>query len=708
MMLPGEFLRVHREVPWKLRTREWWDTFSFMVGVCIAIVSPLMITVLFPGEVFDIIALVLIIVVSYLFIRFGDLFDPLVTPLQPPFRKLPGRVLVVIGLILPFITAYLINNFSGIGSYPLIIINAIIGTCIAALFLKIPHSFHGNARAVPSGVLPVITGIVFCATCIAGVRASGAMMPAPCLCPESILSAGVIVSALVAGLNAPSVFQRFSKGGQPPGSAAVVTGRAAMDLLAINGLAQYDQARKGYLPAAALAGWLNRPAADALPVKGNRTIGEARDPKTGKVTGQSTIRVTDLSGASVSLNSNGTIQTERSSFVLSQAGSSSGSTPVASPSSGQVSGTAGAQVSGGIRSPGGIDLRTTQAVIDVTADSVKTTIDHAGRTYGIEEGVAGGGAPGPGAGGPGQGSTRAGALFCRFCGAPVIAGAVHCNKCGKKVQVDETPAGSPARSRAAGTSSSAASPGDIPRQGTGVPSSSSSSGTTPAQGASSSQRTVPGSPGPAGAQGTTGPAPNTQPPTASPPDTTAGLAGGSVADGLRSPGSPDLRTTQTTVDVVGESVKTTVDHAGRTYGRDAPAPGPGSTGIREPGAARPAEAIRGGSAGAGDSVGQGAPGIPGEGVPPVKSPSFCRDCGAKIEPDMKFCNMCGRPVQAPPAGSASSVCSVCRAPLLSGTKFCRKCGNPVMPAPARQVCPQCGHEVLPGSVFCRECGKRVG
>ncbi len=63
-----------------------------------------------------------------------------------------------------------------------------------------------------------------------------------------------------------------------------------------------------------------------------------------------------------------------------------------------------------------------------------------------------------------------------------------------------------------------------------------------------------------------------------------------------------------------------------------------------------------------------------------KKPMVCAGCGAELEEDARFCDVCGRPVDAeediceePEIPS----CCFCGSPLREGAKFCGSCGKPV-------------------------------
>jgi RNA polymerase subunit RPABC4/transcription elongation factor Spt4 len=102
---------------------------------------------------------------------------------------------------------------------------------------------------------------------------------------------------------------------------------------------------------------------------------------------------------------------------------------------------------------------------------------------------------------------------------------------------------------------------------------------------------------------------------------------------------------------------------------------------------------------------------------PEARAAACRQCGAPLAADVKFCPNCGTQVVAPPprpdvAPQALMVCARCAAVLPAGARFCPQCGTAVeppkpAPPPAAQrpaYCPRCGARVRPGNRFCTDCG----
>lgn len=104
--------------------------------------------------------------------------------------------------------------------------------------------------------------------------------------------------------------------------------------------------------------------------------------------------------------------------------------------------------------------------------------------------------------------------------------------------------------------------------------------------------------------------------------------------------------------------------------------------------------------------------------------TYCAFCGRENEAGARFCNECGRPLQAPaaravtaplriqPASSTPidglSACPTCGQPT-TGLPFCGYCGTHLAAMVEQGLCSQCGAPFAKGiDLFCSRCGKRVG
>jgi len=65
--------------------------------------------------------------------------------------------------------------------------------------------------------------------------------------------------------------------------------------------------------------------------------------------------------------------------------------------------------------------------------------------------------------------------------------------------------------------------------------------------------------------------------------------------------------------------------------------------------------------------------------------SICENCNQPLKGGVRFCNACGKPVQASPIPQVLR-CPACDNPIRPGVKFCNKCGSAVQhPSPIRTV-----------------------
>ena len=80
------------------------------------------------------------------------------------------------------------------------------------------------------------------------------------------------------------------------------------------------------------------------------------------------------------------------------------------------------------------------------------------------------------------------------------------------------------------------------------------------------------------------------------------------------------------------------------------------------------------------------------------SGTICSKCGSAVPEGMKFCGVCGSPVEPP-----KQICASCGAEIPAGMKFCGICGTPLS---TKRVCSRCGAELMEGMAFCGVCGNK--
>lgn len=105
----------------------------------------------------------------------------------------------------------------------------------------------------------------------------------------------------------------------------------------------------------------------------------------------------------------------------------------------------------------------------------------------------------------------------------------------------------------------------------------------------------------------------------------------------------------------------------------------------------------------------------------------CAHCGRENDDRSRFCEDCGKPVDAPPPSgvpvakppnpapvgrqpaAGGSCCPQCGSSVVPGLPFCPKCGKRLLaPKDEGSSCPNCGTSVLQGAKFCAACGTPVG
>ena len=73
--------------------------------------------------------------------------------------------------------------------------------------------------------------------------------------------------------------------------------------------------------------------------------------------------------------------------------------------------------------------------------------------------------------------------------------------------------------------------------------------------------------------------------------------------------------------------------------------------------------------------------------------AYCENCGAPLSENVRFCGMCGAPVNM--GAEAKKYCSNCHAELDPGAVFCAECGYQVAPEPGPNPNPTPGPNPVP-------------
>jgi len=106
----------------------------------------------------------------------------------------------------------------------------------------------------------------------------------------------------------------------------------------------------------------------------------------------------------------------------------------------------------------------------------------------------------------------------------------------------------------------------------------------------------------------------------------------------------------------------------------------------------------GAGAGLGHILAQSLSGAQQSQTPPA-STQQCPNCKAQIAQGSKFCNSCGKSMEAPRVK-----CSKCSTEIDKDAKFCPECGNPNQ---AEKLCSGCGKKLAKDAKFCPECGTKA-
>ena len=95
----------------------------------------------------------------------------------------------------------------------------------------------------------------------------------------------------------------------------------------------------------------------------------------------------------------------------------------------------------------------------------------------------------------------------------------------------------------------------------------------------------------------------------------------------------------------------------------------------------------------------------------------CKNCGATLHANAKFCTKCGASVMPQDQTSFTSAvkhCPHCQSELPPNAHFCTKCGHAVDKessvrdrSMASDKCPACGAIRIPNTKFCTKCGQRL-
>lgn len=171
---PGTFRETARSVPWSSRPTGWWDIFSILGGVVLAVIWSLYAGINGMSEGFDLVTPLVLIGLPIGLVLFRREFDDLLMPLQPARQRVPKLLLLGLGLAVPFLTAFILYNLLSVDEYPLVQWNVLIGPLVSYAVMHDPETGFASDRplqpAKTSLKIPMLL-FLFCTFCIRAVLA---------------------------------------------------------------------------------------------------------------------------------------------------------------------------------------------------------------------------------------------------------------------------------------------------------------------------------------------------------------------------------------------------------------------------------------------------------------------------------------------------------------------------------------------------------
>lgn len=146
LMSLAQFIVIAKTRPWKGRPRKWWDLFSILTGVTLAILWLVYSSLNPRSEGWDLLTPVLMIAIPVILVSFRKPIDELLMPLQPHRAKFPHLLLLALGICVPFLIAFLLYNLFHVKEYSLIRFTMVIGTFIAYAITRDPVLAAGFTR----------------------------------------------------------------------------------------------------------------------------------------------------------------------------------------------------------------------------------------------------------------------------------------------------------------------------------------------------------------------------------------------------------------------------------------------------------------------------------------------------------------------------------------------------------------------------------
>ncbi|MDD1684371.1 MAG: hypothetical protein LUQ19_00620 [Methanoregula sp.] len=168
------FRETARTVPWSSRPTAWWDFFSILGGIVLAVIWSLYAGIRGMSEGFDLVTPLILIGLPIALVLFRKEFDDLLMPLQPARLRVPKLLLLGMGIVVPFLTAFILYNIFSVENYPLVQWNVLIGPLVSYAVMHDPETgFASGRRLQPLKTSLKIPLLLFflCAFCIRAVFA---------------------------------------------------------------------------------------------------------------------------------------------------------------------------------------------------------------------------------------------------------------------------------------------------------------------------------------------------------------------------------------------------------------------------------------------------------------------------------------------------------------------------------------------------------
>lgn len=161
LMSLQQFIVIARTVYWRSRPRKWWDLFSILFGITLAILWLIYSSLNPSSEGWDLITPLLMVAIPVILVSFRKPIDEILMPLQPHRAKLPHLLLLGLGLCVPFLIAFLLYNLIHVKEYSLIRFTMVVGTFVAYAITRDPVLAAGFKRTPRSLRGPVAVLLFF-------------------------------------------------------------------------------------------------------------------------------------------------------------------------------------------------------------------------------------------------------------------------------------------------------------------------------------------------------------------------------------------------------------------------------------------------------------------------------------------------------------------------------------------------------------------